>query len=181
MPSRTSGAEGGPGKRIGSNPDTAPRSDPYVVGRYGRSHLITLVERHSPYLVALPIANASRANASSGTVITALAKTFAGLPNSMRKSLTWNRGIEMTRHEEFTWASGIPVYFCNAYSRGREAAMRMPTGLLRQYFPKRTDLSIHTPEQLQIAVEEINQRPRQTLNWHTVSEVFQTASVALIA
>ena len=81
------------------------------MGRYGRSHLITLVERHSRCLVVIPIPNAT-----SGTVIAELIAMFALLPETMRKSLTWDRGIEMTRHEQFTQVTGIPVYFCNAYS-----------------------------------------------------------------
>lgn len=77
-----------------------------LVGRYGRSHLATLVERHSRYLLVLPLPDAR-----SSSVIAA----FAHLPEGMARSLTWDRGIEMTRHQEFSAASGVPVYFCDAY------------------------------------------------------------------
>ena len=147
-----------------------------VVGRYGRSHLITLVERHSRCLVVIPIPNAT-----SGTVIAELIAMFALLPETMRKSLTWDRGIEMTRHEQFTQATGIPVYFCNAYSPWQRGSNENTNGLLRQYFPKKTDLSLHSPEHVQFVVDEINRRPRRTLNWQTAHEVFQTACVAMTA
>jgi IS30 family transposase len=147
-----------------------------LVGRYGRSHLVTLVERHSRYLLVLPVKDAT-----SGTVITAVAKAFARLPETMRKTLTWDRGTEMTRHAEFTWASGVPVYFCDAYCPWQRGSNENTNGLLRQYFPKKTDLSLHTPEQVLDVVDELNRRPRQTLKWQTPHEVFQAASVAMIA
>jgi IS30 family transposase len=94
-----------------------------LVGRYGRSHLITLVERHSRYLLALPIKDAT-----SGTVIAALVAAFARLPEPMRKSLTWDRGVEMTRHAEFTAATGFPVYFADAYCPWQRGSNETPTG-----------------------------------------------------
>jgi transposase, IS30 family len=97
-----------------------------IVGRYGRSHLVTLVERHSRYLLVLPVKDAT-----SGTVIIALAKAFARLPETMRKTLTWDRGTEMTRHAEFTWASGVPVYFCDAYCPWQRGSNENTNGLLR--------------------------------------------------
>jgi IS30 family transposase len=147
-----------------------------LVGRYGRSHFITLVERHSRYLVALPIKDAT-----SGTVIAALLAAFARLPEPMRKSLTWDRGVEMTRHAEFTAATGLPVYFADAYCPWQRGSNENTNGLLRQYFPKKTDLAAHTPEHLQQVVDEINSRPREVLGWQTAHEVFQAAVVGLIA
>ncbi len=147
-----------------------------LVGRYGRSHLVTLVERHSRYLLVLPLNDAT-----SATVITAIADAFARLPETMRKTLTWDRGVEMTRHAEFTSASGIPVYFCNAYCPWQRGSNENTNELLRQYFPKKTDLSLHSPEHLLSVVTEINDRPRRVLRWQTPHEVFQAAAVALIA
>jgi transposase, IS30 family len=147
-----------------------------LVGRYGRSHLVTLVERHSRYLLVLPIKDAM-----SGTVISAVGEAFGRLPQTMRKSLTWDRGVEMTRHAEFTSATGIPVYFCDAYCPWQRGSNENANGLLRQYLPKKTDLSRHSPEQLLTVVDELNRRPRQTLKWQTPDEVFQIASVAMIA
>lgn len=147
-----------------------------LVGRYGRSHLITLVERHSRYLLALPINDAT-----SGTVITAVAEAFARLPDPLRRTLTWDRGVEMTRHAEFTETTGIPVYFCDAYCPWQRGSNENSNGLRRQYFPKKTDLSLHSPEHVLAVVDELNNRPRETLSWQTPTEVFKTAGVALIA
>jgi len=81
------------------------------VGRYGRSHLVTLMKRHSRFLMVLPVPDAT-----SPVVVAAATTAFQRLPETMRRSLTWDRGIEMTRHQDFTTETGIPVYFCNAYS-----------------------------------------------------------------
>lgn len=147
-----------------------------LVGRYGRSHPVTLVERHSRYLLALPINDAT-----SGTVITAVAEAFARLPDPLRRTLTWDRGVEMTRHAEFTDTTGIPVYFCDAYCPWQRGSNENSNGLLRQYFPKKTDLSLHSPEHVLAVVGELNNRPRETLARQTPAEVFRTAGVALIA
>jgi IS30 family transposase len=147
-----------------------------LVGRYGRSHLITLVERHSRYLLVLPISSASTA-----AVVDALCHAFAAMPATMGRSLTWDRGIEMTRHGQFSSATGVPVFFCDAYSPWQRGSNENTNGLLRQYFPKKTDLSVHTPERLQTVVDELNDRPRAALNWQTPSEVYRTALLALIA
>jgi transposase, IS30 family len=147
-----------------------------LVGRYGRSHLITLVERHSRYLLVLPINDAT-----SGTVITALVGAFARLPETMRKSLTWDRGAEMTRHAEFSSLTRIPVYFADAYCPWQRGSNENTNGLLRQYFPKKSDLGIHSHEHVQAVVDELNSRPREVLRWQTAHEVFHAASVAMIA
>lgn len=147
-----------------------------LVGRYGRSHLITLVERHSRYLLVLPTATAS-----SVAVVAALGQAFAVLPSTMARSLTWDRGIEMSRHAEFSATTGIPVFFCDAYSPWQRGSNENTNGLLRQYFPKKTDLSLHSHAELQAAVDELNDRPREALNWQTPAEVYRAATVALIA
>ena len=146
-----------------------------IVGRYGRSHLITLVERHSRFLIVLPITTAS-----SAAVITELCRTFTALPEPMARSLTWDRGIEMSRHVEFSSTTRVPVFFCDAYSPWQRGSNEN-TGLLRQYFPKKTDLSVHAPEDLQTVVDELNDRPRAVLKWQTPAEVYRAANVALIA
>jgi transposase, IS30 family len=99
------------------------------VGRYGRSHLVTLVERHSRYLVVLPLTDAT-----TSTVVAAVTTAFQQLPPTMRRSLTWDRGVEMTRHADFTAATGIPVYFCGAYCPWQRGSNENSNGLLRQYF-----------------------------------------------
>jgi transposase, IS30 family len=87
----------------------------------------------------------------------------------------------MTRHAEFTWTSGVPVYFCDAYCLWQRGSNENTNGLLRQYFPNKTDLSLHTPDQVLDVVDKLNRRPRQTLKWQTPHEVFHAASVAMIA
>ena len=82
----------------------------------------------------------------------------------MRKTLTWDRGAEMTRHADFTAATCMPVYFCNAYSPWQRGANENTNGLLRQYFPKKTDLSVHETADLARIVAELNDGPRQALN-----------------
>jgi IS30 family transposase len=114
-------------------------------------------------------------------VITALTEAFARLPASMRKTLTWDRGAEMAWHAEFTALTGIPVYFCDAYCPWQRPSNENSNDLLRQYFPKKTDLSQFTVEQVQKVVAELNSRPRAVLGWQTPFEVFTAASVAMIA
>ena len=92
-----------------------------LVGRHGRSHLITLVERHSRFLMVLPLPDAS-----STSVVAAVTATFLELPERMRGSLTWDRGIEMTQHADFTTATGLPVYFCDAYSPWQRGSNETP-------------------------------------------------------
>jgi IS30 family transposase len=147
-----------------------------LVGRYGRSHIATLVERRSRYLLALPLPDAT-----SPTVVAVLAAAFAGLPGPLRRTLTWDRGMEMTRHAEFSVLSGMPVYFCDAYSPWQRGSNENTNGLLRQYFPKKSDLSLTSPEQLLEIVQELNNRPRQALGWKTPTEVLHGTGVAMTA
>lgn len=97
----------------------------------------------------------------------------------MRRSLTWDRGIEMTRHQQFTAEIGVPVYFCNPYSPWQRGTNENTNGLLRQYFPKKTDLRAEAPIPLLESAAQINGRPREHLNWHTANEVYQAALVAM--
>ena len=137
-----------------------------LVGRYGRSHMVTLVERHSRYLLVLPLLDATTL-----TVVAAVTAAFQQLPPTMRRSLTWDRGVEMTRHADFTAATGIPVYFCDAYCPWQRGSNENSNGLLRQYFPKKTDLSRHDADHVHAVVNELNTRPRQSLGWQTPHEV----------
>jgi IS30 family transposase len=146
------------------------------VGRYGLSHLVTLVERHSRYLPVLPLSDAT-----TTTVVAAVTAAFQQLPPTMRRSLTWDRGVEMTLHADFTAATGLPVYFCDAYCPWQRGSNENSNGLLRQYFPKKTDLSQHDVGHVQAVVNELSTRPRQTLGWQTPDEVFWAATVAMIA
>lgn len=147
-----------------------------LVGRYGRSHMVTLVERLSRYLLVLPVPDAT-----SVIVTTAVSEALTQLPSVMRKSLTWARGIEMTRHAEVTAATGVPVYFCDAYCPWQRGSNENSNGLLRQYFPKKTDLRQHTAEHVLAVAGELNNRPRAALNWQTPAEVFNAVTLAITA
>ncbi|PZT72872.1 MULTISPECIES: IS30 family transposase [unclassified Streptomyces] len=137
-----------------------------IIGKDGRSAIGTLVERATRYvmLVHLPIGHSAVATRN------ALAATVQALPPHLWRSLTWDQGSEMAAHKAFTVATNIPVYFCDPASPWQRGSNENTNGLLRQYFPKGTDLSAHTPDHLELVAAELNSRPRKTLGWETPAE-----------
>ena len=138
-----------------------------LVSGSGNSHIATLVERHSRYVMLAKI-NSKHTE----TVINALIKQAHKLPRELYKSLTWDRGKEMAGHKRFTLATDIKVYFCDPHSPWQRGSNENTNGLLRQYFPKGTDLSIHSQAKLNAVAKRLNERPRKTLNYETPAERF---------
>ena len=137
------------------------------------SYIATLVERHTRYVMLVKVGDRK-----TGTVVPALIKQARKLPRELYKSLTWDRGKEMSDHQQFTLATNIDVYFCDPNSPWQRGSNENTNRLLRQYFPKGTDLSVHSQAKLNYVARELNERPRKTLNFRTPAERFN-ACVAL--
>lgn len=137
-----------------------------IIGKDGTSAIGTLVERSTRYVMLLHLPNGR----GTEPVRDALVETVQTLPAHLKRSLTWDQGSEMGRHREFTIASAVPVYFCDPASPWQRGSNENTNGLLRQYFPKSTDLSVHTREHLDAVAAELNGRPRKTLGWETPAE-----------
>ena len=131
------------------------------------SQIATLVERHTRYVML-----AKAKSKDSETVIDALIKQAHKLPRELYKSLTWDRGSEMADHSRFTLTTDIKVYFCDPQSPWQRGSNENTNGLLRQYFPKGTDLSNHSQAKLNAVARQLNERPRKTLDYETPAERF---------
>ncbi len=131
------------------------------------SYIATLVERQTRYVTLAKVANKD-----TQTVVSALIKQAKTIPNELYKSLTWDRGKELADHRRFTLATNIDVYFCDPQSPWQRGSNENTNGLLRQYFPKGTDLSAYTQERLNRVARQLNERPRKTLDFKTPAERF---------
>jgi transposase, IS30 family len=137
-----------------------------LLGARGHSAIVTLVERHTRYVMLARIGR----DKTSPAVCEAIARKILELPEQLARSLTWDRGREMAGHAQFTVRTGLPVYFCDPHSPWQRGSNENTNGLLRQYFPKGTDLSIHSQDELDRVAAQLNGRPRQTLDWDTPAE-----------
>ncbi len=138
------------------------------------SFIATLVERHSRYVLLAKIANKDTAS-----VVAALIKQSKKLPRELYKSLTWDRGKELAGHQQFTMATDIEVYFCDPHSPWQRGSNENTNRLLRQYFPKGTDLSVHSQAKLSAVARQLNERPRKTLQYQTPAEKFAECVAAI--
>lgn len=138
-----------------------------LIAGSGNSFIATLVERHTRFVMLAKVGNKD-----SHSVVQALIKQAYKLPKELYRSLTWDRGTEMSGHRNFTLATDIDVYFCDPHSPWQRGTNENTNRLLRQYFPKGTDLSIHSQSKLSAVARQLNERPRKTLQYQTPAEKF---------
>jgi IS30 family transposase len=137
-----------------------------IIGKENKSAIGTLVERSTRYVLLLHMGQSYGAE----QVQTAMLAAIKTLPRHLWRSLTWDQGVEMSNHQAITIATGLPIYFCDPSSPWQRGSNENTNGLLRQYFPKGTDLSVHSARHLNKVAVELNGRPRETLGWKTPAE-----------
>ncbi len=138
-----------------------------LIAGSNNSYIATLVERHTRYVMLAKVKNKD-----TESVVSALIKQSKKLPDELYKSLTWDRGKELADHERFTLETDINVYFCDPRSPWQRGSNENTNGLLRQYFPKGTDLSLHSQTKLNAVAQQLNERPRKTLEFETPAQRF---------
>lgn len=137
-----------------------------ILGRYGRSAIGTLVERSTRFLMLLHLPRGQTALEVQEAMLAATKR----LPQALWKSLTWDQGHEMAKHAEISIATGLDIYFCDPAKPWQRGSNENTNGLLRQYFPKGTDLRVHGPDHLEFVSAQMNRRPRKTLGWDSPAE-----------
>ncbi|MEV0544538.1 IS30 family transposase [Nocardia salmonicida] len=145
-----------------------------IIGKVGGSAIGTLVERSTRYVMLVHLPQGRGAE----QVNEALRRTVTQLPPHLMRSLTWDQGGELAEHHQFSIATDVPVYFCNPASPWQRGSNENTNGLLRHYFPKGTDLAVHSHEDLDSVAAELNSRPRKTLGWETPAECLHKLLVA---
>ena len=139
-----------------------------IVGSNCRSAIATLVERRSRFLVMVPLPEGHKAPVVREAIVAAL----ESLPHNAVRTLTWDQGTELTQHRELASASGISIFFCEPHSPWQRGTNENTNGLIRQYFPKSTDLNQHSAARIAQVARELNNRPRKTLGMRTPQEIF---------
>ena len=146
-----------------------------IMGPSNRSAIGTLIERNTRFVILLTFPGAVP---TADAVRHAISAAFGNLPSGLRRTLTWDQGKELALHQQITASTGTRVFFCDAHAPWQRGSNENMNGLLRDYFAKGTDLSAHTPEDVQRVALEINHRPRKTLAWSRPAELFDTALAA---
>jgi len=144
-----------------------------LIGGSRNSYIATLVERHTRYVMLAKVPNKD-----TQSVVSALIKQAHKLPRELYKSLTWDRGKELADHRRFTLATDIDVYFCDPSSPWQRGSNENTNRLLRQYFPKGTDLSVHSQAHLNKIARQLNERPRKILQFETPADRFKQCVAA---
>lgn len=139
-----------------------------IIGKAGRSAVGTLVERTSRYVMLLHLPEGRTAE----RVNEAMKQSIATLPAALARTITWDQGKELSAHVDFTVDTGVKVYFCDPHSPWQRGSNENTNGLLRQYMPKGTDLSVHRADDLARFAASLNGRPRRTLGWRTPAAAF---------
>jgi len=136
-----------------------------IAGRAGKTHVGTLVERSTRFVMLVPMPGGKAPAAFADAVV----PVIGALPDALRRSLTWDQGSEMKQHRQIAVAADVDIYFCDPHSPWQRGSNENTNGLLRQYFPKGTDLPAD-PGRLAEVADELNGRPRKTLGWKTPAE-----------
>ncbi len=144
-----------------------------IMGAGNRSAIDILVERTTRYLVLLPFPDGI---ATTDGVRHAITDSLESVPVGLKRTLTWDQGKELAQHQQITAKTGTSVFFCDAHSPWQRGSNENMNGLLRDYFPNGTDLSVHTPADIARVAAEVNDRPRKTLGWQRPADLFENAT-----